>query len=330
MTNNFKVLAIGDMVVEPFIKIDEGHLEDTAKGTFYCIPYGAKIPYVSKYMAYAVGNSANASVSLARLGVSVALMSSCGKDYYGDKCIESLTKEGVITKYTKQHDNIPTNYHFVLWHGVDRTILINHEKFPYKMLIDETPEYVYFSSIGSHTKDFHFEILEYIKSNPSVKLCFQPGTFQLNLRDEIKDLYKKSFALCVNKEEAELLLEMENHSEIIDLLIGLKNWGPEIIIITNGGNGAHMYYNNTHIFMPPYPDETPPLERTGAGDAFFSTFVAFMALGNDPLYSIWRAPINSMSVVHQVGAQNGLLTKDALEELFKKAPKDYTPKVIEG
>lgn len=32
--------------------------------------------------------------------------------------------------------------------------------------------------------------------------------------------------------------------------------------------------------MPLYPDPAPPKERTGAGDAFASTFVAALAKGN--------------------------------------------------
>jgi type II secretory pathway predicted ATPase ExeA len=41
------------------------------------------------------------------------------------------------------------------------------------------------------------------------------------------------------------------------------------------------------------------------------------------LRTLIRGPINSMSVVQQVGAQKGLLTRDAIEELLKNAPHDY-------
>ena len=35
------------------------------------------------------------------------------------------------------------------------------------------------------------------------------------------------------------------------------------------------------------------------------------------------APINSMSVVQELGAQAGLLTRHEVEEYLKKAPKNY-------
>ena len=77
--------------------------------------------------------------------------------------------------------------------------------------------------------------------------------------------------------------------------------------------------------MPLYPDPKPPFERTGAGDAFASTFVASLIKGNTIEGALQWAPINSMSVVQQVGAQKGLLSEEELNELLKKAPDWYKP-----
>ena len=40
------------------------------------------------------------------------------------------------------------------------------------------------------------------------------------------------------------------------------------------------------------------------------------------------APINSMSVVQQVGARAGLLSRKKLEAYLAEAPADYKPKPI--
>lgn len=80
--------------------------------------------------------------------------------------------------------------------------------------------------------------------------------------------------------------------------------------------------------MPPYPDPKPPLQRTGAGDAFSSTFVVALSLGLTVEDALRWAPINSMSVVQYVGAQVGLLTRDQLENYLADAPADYSPKLI--
>jgi ribokinase len=84
-----------------------------------------------------------------------------------------------------------------------------------------------------------------------------------------------------------------------------------------------MYDGNDTWYMPPYPDIQPPYERTGAGDAFASTFISALALGKTPREALLWAPINSMSVVQKIGAQEGLLSRDVLEKLLANASTNY-------
>jgi sugar/nucleoside kinase (ribokinase family) len=80
--------------------------------------------------------------------------------------------------------------------------------------------------------------------------------------------------------------------------------------------------------MPIYPDPSPPFERTGAGDAFTSTFVAALIHGSDIEGALQWAPINSMSVVQYVGAQKGLLTEPQIAKLLKQSPRWYRPEEL--
>ncbi len=324
----FDFVAIGDTVIDAFIRLSVGHLQETAHGQELCIPYGMKVPFDEVYVLPAVGNSANASVSAARLGLTSGLITSLGNDDYANQCIAQLTKEKVATDFIHKEDGKKTNYHYVLWWGDDRTILIKHEQFTPVIPDIGKPKWLYLSSLGKHTLPFHHELTEYVKNNPEVKLAFQPGTFQLGFGADIAELYKYTEVVCMNKEEAEGLLGTEN-AEIKDLLNGLEKLGPKVSIVTDGPHGAYMKFENTFFSMPLYPDLAPPLERTGAGDAFFSTFIAYLAKGYDPAYAMKRAPINSMNVVQHVGAQEGLLTEDALEKLLKDAPAEYELKIME-
>lgn len=330
MEKSYDLIAIGDTVVDVFIKLDVGHIQETATGAELCLPYGSKIPYTSAVPIPAVGNSANAAVSASRLGLSTALITFLGKDEHGEECLTRLKEEKVSEEFITQEDGKPTNYHYVLWHGDDRTILIKHsdffEKLPENLI---PPKWIYLSSLGAHTEEFHDEITDYVEKNPDVKLAFQPGTFQLRIHDELIDLYKRVEVLCMNKEEAQEILKTPDEHEMKMLLDGLESFGPKTVIITDGHNGAYMKYENTYFNMPIFPDIAPPVERTGAGDAFFSTFITYLAKGFDPAYAITRAPINSMNVVQHVGAQEGLLSESAIEELLKKAPEDYKLQILE-
>lgn len=90
-------------------------------------------------------------------------------------------------------------------------------------------------------------------------------------------------------------------------------WGPKTVVITDGPKGAHAYDGKEFYTQKPYPDIKPPYERTGAGDAFSSTTVAALSLGQDlKMFAKWGA-INSMSVVQEIGAQKGLLSRKKLK-----------------
>jgi ribokinase len=80
--------------------------------------------------------------------------------------------------------------------------------------------------------------------------------------------------------------------------------------------------------MPMYPDPADPVDRTGAGDAFASTFTSAIALGLSPEEALAWGPINSMSVVQYIGAQAGLLTRAQLEAFLKNRPAEYIAKMI--
>lgn len=327
-TQQFDFIAIGDTVIDAFIRISAGHIQETAHGREICIPYGMKVPFDEVYILPAVGNSANAAVSAARLSLNSALLTSLGKDTHGDECLAQLTKENISTKFIRQEEGKKTNYHYVLWKDDDRTILIKHEQFTPTIPDIGSPKWLYLSSLGGHTLPFHHELVAYVRSHPEIKLAFQPGTFQLGFGAELMELYKCTEVVCMNKEEAEGLLVSEG-APMKELLDGLNKLGPKIVIVTDGPQGAYLKYDNTYFSMPLYPDLAPPLERTGAGDAFFSTFIAYLAKGYDAAYAMRRAPINSMNVVQHVGAQEGLLTEEKIEEYLKKAPESYTLSILE-
>ena len=65
----------------------------------------------------------------------------------------------------------------------------------------------------------------------------------------------------------------------------------------------------------------------GYGDkiefVFASTLTSALALGKTFEEALLWAPINSMAVVQEIGAQKGLLTRAQIEEHLAKAPESY-------
>lgn len=319
-------LAIGDIVIDAFIELQDAevHCDINNENCTICMNFADKIPYKDVNVVKAVGNSPNAAVSAARLGLKTALITHVGGDQNGKECIETLKENGVMTDLVNVQDGLKTNYHYVLNYSADRTILIKHEAFNYDFSAPAVaPNWLYFSSVGEHTEKYHDQIADYLEKNPEVKLAFQPGTFQMKMgAQKLERIYKRTEVHFCNKEESQRILGTQE-GDIKKLLEMVRNLGPKIAVITDGPNGAYAYDGENYYQIPIYPDPKPPVERTGAGDAFSSTVTAALAQGKTLEEALLWGPINSMSVVQYVGAQEGLLSKEKLEEWLSKAPSDY-------
>lgn len=333
MSQQYDFVSIGDITIDAFIQLSENDAkvvkDEKTERKMLQMNFGDKLPYKSLKTVNAVGNSPNAAVSANRLSLRAALVTNLGHDRNGKDCLNALRREGVDTEFVRVHEDKNTNYHYVLRYGAERTILIKHEEYPYLLPNFGTPpRYLYFSSIGENGVDLHHDIARYVKQNPETKLAFQPGTFQIRLGyEKLKDLYEVTSIFFCNKEESQEILGSEEQ-DIPTLLRALKKLGPEMPVITDGPRGAFALDGDEVWFMPMYPDPAPPVDRTGTGDAFSSTFTATIAKGHDVATALSWGPINSMSVVQYIGAQEGLLTQEQLEEYLKKAPENYVPKKI--
>ncbi len=339
----FDFIAIGDTVTDAFIRLNDASILPAADGVTkeLCVTFGDKVPYESLKVIAGVGNSPNAAVAAARLGLRTAIVSDIGGDTYGTEMLASYKNNRVDTRFVHKHQNMVSNYHFVLWYGVERTILVKHETYPYTFKSEQrtligknTPRWIYLSSLGKNSLPYHQEIAAYLAAHPSVKLAFQPGTFQMEFGTAaLADIYKHTEIFFCNREEAARILGKQEtadttaqakQNEILEFSKGLKALGPKTVCITDGIDGAWGYDGTDLWFVPIYPHD--PYERTGAGDAFSSTVTVALALGKPLPEALSWGPVNSMSVVQKIGAQEGLLTRAQLLDYLAKAPVDYKVK----
>ena len=334
MSQQYDFVAIGDILIDAFIQLNKDQADvsvdlDTGRKTLH-MPFGSKLPYDNVVVVPAVGNSPNAAVSATRLGLETGLVTNIGNDKFGKESLQALRDRGVHTDFVKIHEGLKTNYHYVLRYGPERTILINHEHYPYSLPdFPVAPKFFYFSSVGEHGLPFHHEIAEYVKNNET-KLSFQPGTFQIKLGHEtLRDIYENTEIFFCNKEEAQEILAT-TEKDVPTLIRGIRELGPKLPVITDGPNGAYVIDADDQAWhMPMYPDPAPPVHRTGAGDSFSSTFTSAIILGKDPAEALAWGPINSMNVVQHIGAQKGLLTREELLKHLENRPADYMASKIE-
>jgi ribokinase len=331
MSDKIDVLSIGDIVTDAFIQLADDQAwtyVDEHGRKVLAMEFGTKVPYDGAQVIQAVGNASNAAVAFARLGCTTGFVTNVGGDAEGRDMITALHKEKVDTRFVRINPDKKSNYHYVLRYGAERTILIKHEEYDYHwphLRPAETPRWVYFSSISEHAIPYHDQVADWLDSNKDVKLAFQPGTFQMEAgTDRLKRIYQHTEVLILNREEA-VTVGGGNHDDVHDLINKLHALGPKIVVVTDGPAGAYASDGENRFKMPLYPDPADPVDRTGAGDAFASTFVAALMKGNTIEGALQWAPINSMNVVQKVGAQAGLLSEKELEEFLKNSPEWYRP-----
>lgn len=332
----FDIIFIGDITVDAFIRLKDAHINCKLNHheCELCLRFGDKVPFEFSKIIKATGNAANGAIASARLGLKTALVSNVGDDQNGIDSRKELMNNHVDISNVIVNKGKPTNYHFVLWYEVDRTILVNHIDYNYKLPKIPKTKWIYLTSIGTNFS-YHEEILSHLKNNPEIKLAFQPGSSQIKLGfNTLEQIYRRSDVVIVNLQEAIKIIESSKinstnlKTDPKSLLNYFYKLGIKLPIITDGPKGAYMFDGDHYYQMPVYPDPKPPLERTGCGDSWSSTFVSALAIGKPPLEALMMAPINPMSVAQYIGATEGLLKMDQMNWWLERAPEGYKPKEI--
>jgi ribokinase len=328
MEKQLDFLAVGDIVTDAFIRLHDAnvHCKINNEECEICMRWGDKIPYEFAEVVPAVGNSANAAVAAARLGLSSALRAYVGDDMYATQCYASLQIDNVSLDYMEKVPGKHTNYHYVLWFESQRTILVKHETFDYQVpAMKQGPKWLYLSSLGENSQPYHLALMEQLKQWPDTKLAFQPGTFQMKLGVEaLKPVYERADLVFCNKEEAERILGKPAGSDMKELLQGMQGLGSKTAVITDDTRGSYaMAPGGAAFHCPRYPDPRAPYEITGAGDALASTTVSALALGKPLEEAVRWGATNASSVLQEIGAQKGLLKREQLEKNLANPPAAF-------
>lgn len=329
--DQIEFLGYGDVVIDTFIELIDAWIEDDnpEKKQELCMHFGDKIPYKKEVNVKATGNAPNAVNAATKLGLKTGLITNVGDDDSGKEIIKALKEKGINTDHITVHQDHDSNHNYILRYKEERTILVHHVEYDYKLPdLKVGPKWIYLSSLAHNSLEHHHELADFLHQHPETKLAFQPGTFQMKLGyEKLRDLYELSAIFFCNKEEAQKILQTKE-DDIKKLLTSLHELGPKIVVITDGPRGSYVYDGTDTWHGPMYPDPAPPVDRTGAGDSFSSTFTAAIAMGKSIEQALMMGPVNSMNVVQHIGAQAGHLTLEEIQKYLEEAPVDYKPEKI--
>jgi ribokinase len=281
----------------------------TKKGL--CVPLGSKMHMESVFFAMG-GCGANTAVTFARQGLKTAYLGQIGQDYAGQGVKDELSRQGVSLEFLKETNKWPTAYSLILsLPEVGRSILeklgachqLTKEDIPFEKL---KAKWFYVASLSGESCRVFEPVVDFAHQN-NIKLAVNPGKTQLSEGlKTLRSLLNKIDILILNQEEAARLsgLDFEKEKEIFQKL---DEWVNGIVVMTKGPRGVVVSDGKT-LYSAGIP-ESGLVDRTGAGDAFGSGFVAGWIEKQDIAYAIQLATANATACLQELGATNGLLKK---------------------
>jgi len=293
----FDVVTFGSATVDVFV-----NTEVAEKHGFMYYPIGEKI--LIKDLKFDIGGAGtNTAVAFARLGFKTGCISELGGDENGKKISDLLNKEKV-SFLGKTVKNELSGYSVILdSRGGERTILT------YKGAGDEISlgdikkfktKWLYLSSLLGMSFETQKKLAKILKKR-GVKIAFNPSAYLIK-KENLDSLLKICDIIILNKEEAQMLAgKKDNLLENLHKLISKQG----IVVITDKDKMITCYDGHNRHFL--IPNKVKVVERTGAGDAFASGFVAGQIAKKSIKYSLRLGLAESESVIKYFGAKNRLL-----------------------
>lgn len=318
----FDIVAIGDTTEDVFLQMSDAevHCDNQGGNCKFCLRFADKIAVEKKTDVPAVGNAANHAIGVARLGLRAAIYTVLGDDVQGHLAQDVFRENGVDARYVVFDKEHGTNFSAVINFNSERTILVYHEPREYRLPHFARPRWIYLtSSSGGGVKSLHEQVLAYLEENPEVKIAFNPGTHQMNLGLEgLKPLLEKTEVLFINREESQELLRISS-DDVGQLIKGFLDIGVGSVVLTDGPNGSYAVDGGKILRLKIFAGEV--VERTGAGDSYGAGFMGALVHGKTITEAMLWGNANSTSVVRYIGAREGLLNKDGVEQLIRKNSK---------
>jgi sugar/nucleoside kinase (ribokinase family) len=322
----FDVVAIGSATRDHFLlrEYELTEWKNSPSGKVVVLHWGEKYE-VAGVHATNGGNAANAAVTFARQGFQVACAAKVGSDVEGEHLARQLQKEGVRTKLLAHDPKLPTAYSVLLTdtRNGERTILNYHGASdtlsPGNMDFRKMGRAAWwYLSLAGESDAMLPELVSFAREH-GIRIAFNPSGHHIaHRRDEILSVLDTVSFLVLNASEAASLTELPVHdgAGVCKKLSGLCGG---IVAITDGPSGA-VVLDGARVYRAGIFREEQVRDRTGAGDAFGSGFVAGLIRRGEACkkgscdsqavqYALRLASANATAVVEAIGATENVLAR---------------------
>jgi len=344
------IITIGSATMDVFVECDDANIVSASskvnKSEYMCYPYGAKVE-ITEFTSNTGGGGVNTALNFANLGFSTSAICKIGDDIYSRGVLEALNKSTLNLSNIIQDKSVSTGFSIILlsFQG-DRTVLAQRganatlKKSEINFDAIKQAKLLYIAPLSGESNKVLTSIVDFAEEN-GVKVCFNAGTTSIKKGFEyIKKIIDTAQIVVMNKEEASMCTKIQVrpdsrtekfsteliHVDVQEMLKKLKINQEQIIVITDGKEGAYAYDGKIFYQCDNFPASV--VSTLGAGDAFASTFCgALERTHGDIGKSLMYGSVNSASVVSNFGASEGFLTFDEIEQKLKEKP-DFNYKTL--
>lgn len=322
----YDFITIGGTTYDISFFTDQGVLLDNTgdilRQKLLAFESGAKIK-VDKFHYSFGGGAANAAACLANFGLKVACIAPIGNDHRGKLIGENLRTRGVNTSLIQKINNEESGSSFILISPNGERIIFAQRGANNRLIIKEkeitslkNTKSIYIASLSGDWENNLKKIFSVVEPN-GPKVFWNPGMTQLvGGLAKIRKYLAKTTVFACNKDEAlALVVNSEEYkgakyktlNDTEKLIRIIHSFGPKIVIITLGRDGAVVFDGNK-IIARSNIKETKCVDTTGVGDIFNSSFAAgWTILGGNIEKALHLSLQNAAAKVAHFGAQNSLI-----------------------
>ena len=319
MNANVRVLAIGAATQDVFVSGKSLAAKRDVRTHQYVemLPVGEKLELDEVHFDTG-GGAHNAAVTFARQGLKASFVGKIGHDPAGAEVLRVMRREKVAIDHIATDSKLATGYSVLLLTPTgERTVLVyrgasSHMRGKDFRIPRLDADWFYITSLAGNL-DLLKALMQQAKAR-GAQVAFNPGSGELKQTTKLRKLLGDISVLIANRSEMETLFEETDTKKL--LLKGVKH--VEMVVMTDAQRGSYVC-DGKRIYGAGQYARVKVMDRTGAGDAFGSGFVASLALGGDIEQALTFASANSTSVVQQVGAKAGILKATRLKKMQIKS-----------
>lgn len=244
------------------------------------ILYGDVVPdfhqvekWVDRFVLTVGSSSVIFACAAARLGLRVAFVGLCGRDFFGDFMVREMQTRGVDTRWVTRHPTLSTGLSVILQRAPDERAILTVPGTISALRAEDVPEAALKSARHLHVSSFYLQKA----LRPGLPGLFQKAremglTLSLDPNYDPEEQWRDvrwvlpyCHLFLPNRTEALAITQTSNPEEAAHRL---QEMGAETVVIKMGEEGALAFTSPTGLIHVDPVRLGPVVDQVGAGDNF--------------------------------------------------------------